>query len=260
MHRLIKSAASWVALSRQNFNQRPVRIEETNTFCEGGLAGVSDTFAAAIYIIDYSLSMLAAGISGLNYHSSQCYPYSPIYAPNSCAGRIKGIHSTGCSLTCGDQEAAPIINAPLYGLLFTQMVLSGLPSYYQGVSMMRPGCPVQVKQHILRSSDGTLRIVLIQKSIPTDQNKEAIDLSVPIAVHLHGQYSNAKMSVLSAPSLASKVSDIKINGQQMGLDGQWTGSEQNIKIKSFSNSTSSWFEFDLSFTSRAVLLELSPLK
>ena len=34
------------------------RIDETNTLCLGGYSGASNTLGAALYIVDFSLSML----------------------------------------------------------------------------------------------------------------------------------------------------------------------------------------------------------
>ena len=44
----------------------PYRICETNSFCGGGKLGVSDTFGAALWVLDFMFKLAAAGAAGVN--------------------------------------------------------------------------------------------------------------------------------------------------------------------------------------------------
>ena len=47
----------------------PIRMDETNSAVGGGILGVSDVYAAALWAMDYNLVMAQAGFAGLNFHS-----------------------------------------------------------------------------------------------------------------------------------------------------------------------------------------------
>ncbi len=53
VHRRVKPWVRWAKKAGV-----PFRLEETNTLAIQGLAGASDTHAAALYYIDYSLTMI----------------------------------------------------------------------------------------------------------------------------------------------------------------------------------------------------------
>jgi hypothetical protein len=50
-------------------NGLPCRLEEANSFYDGGAAGVSDTFAAALWALNYQWWWAAHGITGINFHT-----------------------------------------------------------------------------------------------------------------------------------------------------------------------------------------------
>src|SRR5207248_2952086 len=46
----------------------PIRLDETNSAVGGGIAGVSDVYASALWAMDYNLVLAQAGFAGLNFH------------------------------------------------------------------------------------------------------------------------------------------------------------------------------------------------
>ena len=56
----------------------PYRMSEGNSCWDGGKAGVSDTFAAALWCADYMLQCAARGWSGVNMHGGGNGYYTPI--------------------------------------------------------------------------------------------------------------------------------------------------------------------------------------
>lgn len=96
-----------------------------NPVCIQGLRGHSDTLAAAIFFVDYALTMMGDGVHGMNFHDCWCTAYSPIVFPALCME--KHAERGTCADTCGDPDVPPEIRAPFYGLLFVQMAVSELP-------------------------------------------------------------------------------------------------------------------------------------
>ncbi len=56
----------------------PYRMSEGNSCWNGGQAGVSDTFASALWCASYMLTCMARGWSGVNLHGGGNGFYSPI--------------------------------------------------------------------------------------------------------------------------------------------------------------------------------------
>jgi len=50
-------------------NGLPYRLEEANSFYDGGALDVSDTFASALWALDYQWWWVAHGASGINFHT-----------------------------------------------------------------------------------------------------------------------------------------------------------------------------------------------
>ncbi len=89
---------------------RPL-MSETNSICGGGLAGVSDSYASALWAIDYMLTGAEYGLYGMNFHDrflTNCTPYSPL-CPVAAAGKPV------------EYTARPIY----YGMLFTHLLGTG---------------------------------------------------------------------------------------------------------------------------------------
>ena len=54
----------------------PYRLEEANSFSNGGAAGVSDAFAATLWGLDYLYWWAAHGADGINFHTGGYVPGS----------------------------------------------------------------------------------------------------------------------------------------------------------------------------------------
>jgi hypothetical protein len=52
--------------SASKASRTPYRTCETNSFCGGGKPGVSDTFGAALWVLDFMFSLASAGCAGVN--------------------------------------------------------------------------------------------------------------------------------------------------------------------------------------------------
>ncbi len=57
----------------------PYRISECNSFSNGGAAGVSDSYASSLWVIDFLYCMALGGATGINMHGGGNAPgYTPI--------------------------------------------------------------------------------------------------------------------------------------------------------------------------------------
>ena len=95
----------------------PCRISEVNSCWNGGLAGVSDTFAASLWCADMMLHFAGLGMAGVNLHGGGNGWYSPIvgspssgflrrpeYMGMQFAQRFAGATMIQTSLQCGSDS------------------------------------------------------------------------------------------------------------------------------------------------------------
>jgi hypothetical protein len=83
--RAAHSLTTYLAVARRN--GIPLRIDETNTVSCGGVAGISDTFASALWATGYITQAMAAGVAGINLEGNpaNCTGYTPLCAPDPSA-------------------------------------------------------------------------------------------------------------------------------------------------------------------------------
>jgi hypothetical protein len=163
---------------------RPFRMAEGNSCYNGGKAGVSDTFAAALWCGDYMLAMAKAGYCGVNLHGGGNGIYTPI-AGNSQQGF----------------SARPIY----YGML--------LAGQFAGASMVEAELKTDganATAYAAKGKDG-LRIAIFNK-----------DEQRAIRVEANPSISSRRGTAwrLAAPATDSK-SGVTLAGAEVGRDGAW---------------------------------------
>ncbi len=130
----------------------PYRICETNSFCGGGKPGVSDTFCAALWTLDFMFTLVNAGAAGVNIETGVnqlgfISSYSPI----------------------GDDERGTYTATPgYYGMLAFAQACHGRPvpiDYDPGAA--------NLTAHAMLDQENRLQIALINK----DPSKRCIDRS-----------------------------------------------------------------------------------
>jgi hypothetical protein len=176
----------------------PVRVNETNTFYNGGLAGVSNAMASALWVADVLGSYAKAGMAGANFHGGASGPYTPFTMTASASG-----------ITV---QAQPVY----YGMmLFAQFIQNGaglIPSPATGVSADLASV------YASRDNAGALRVLVINKS-----QTAAVTTTLALA-NLGGRYqAQGKLLLLLAPSL-SATSGLTLNGQSYDGNGNVVGS------------------------------------
>lgn len=172
----------------------PLAIDETNSTA-GGQRGVSDTFAAALWALDYNFSALEHGVSEVNYHTGG----SPtIYSPITNYNHNQWI-------------ARPLY----YGMLaFHQAAPDGT------IAQTSTKSPYNVVAHSDIDSRGALHVVVINK-----------DLSHQASARISAgkQYLSASFMRLEAPSVTA-TSGVTLGARNVKADGTWRGASTQIQV------------------------------
>jgi hypothetical protein len=171
-------------------SRTPYRICETNSFCGGGKPGVSDTFGAALWVLDFMFSLASAGCAGVNIETGVnqldfISSYSPI----------------------GDDERGTYSAKPeYYGMLaFAQASQGRLVA----VDYDTPG--VNLTAYAVVQDRKRLSLTIINKDRAQDAD---------VSVTTIGRFAHAVALRLIGPSLQSKVG-ITLAGAPVTASGDW---------------------------------------
>jgi hypothetical protein len=163
------------------------RLAECNSFYNGGAPNVSDSFASALWVIDFAFQVAAAGMNGINLHGGGSGPgYTPI--ANDASGKII--------------EARP----EYYGLVLFTMAADGA---LRPTTVMPTG--LSLSAYAVDASDGTTALVLV--------NKDAAQ-PVEATLEIGRALTSATALALTGPSLASTKGQL-LGGATVAPDGSW---------------------------------------
>jgi hypothetical protein len=179
----------------------PLRLDETNNVSCEGQPGVSDSFASALWALDFVVRAMDAGLAGIDFHDLLNRPdaYSPLvirHRPDGTdvAGRAGTLHA----------------NPEWYALLAARSLPGGrpLPTHVAGAPA------VQLSAGALREPDGSLALVLVDFEPPGSQ---------PLAVRLRlpGRFADGSVLRLTAPS-PTATGGVRLGGRAVAPDGSWT--------------------------------------
>jgi hypothetical protein len=163
----------------------PIRLDETNSAVGGGIAGMSDVYASALWAMDYNLVMAQAGFDGLNFHGGFGVCGAPLFN-----GRFQR-YTPICAANEQDRQAK---------------IYTAMPEYYGLYMATRMGTgrflPVTVSSdrnvtaYAVRGRDGRLRIAVIEKD-------ETSGAPVPVSIAVPGVAGGASVIHLTGRSLDS---------------------------------------------------------
>ncbi len=174
----------------------PLRMDETNDISCEGEPGVSNTFASALWALDYTARAMSAGTVGVNFHDLIAQPdaYSALAAHGAAA------------LTAGELTAAP----EWYALLAAHTLVGGRP-LRTSVAGAAPG---ELTASAVRDPDGKLHLVLVDYDPPG---------GTQLAVHLHVPRALVGGGVLrlTGPSPAA-TTGTRLGGRTVAPNGTWT--------------------------------------
>ena len=188
------------AIAIAHAHATPLRMDEANSISCEGQPGVSDTFASALWALDYTARAMAAGVAGLNLHDLLDKPdaYSPLIAPSRGA------------LVTGALHAAP----EWYALLAAHALMDGPTGWRPLHTGVAGAAARELSASAVWAADGQLRLLLVDYDPPG---------SPPLAVHLRVSHGLAGGSVLrlTAPSPAA-TGGVRLGGRVVAPDGTWT--------------------------------------
>jgi hypothetical protein len=168
----------------------PLRIAEMNSASCEGKAGVSDTFASALWALDTMFNFAARGVSGVNFHMLPGSHYELFTTSQTAQGAWQAF-----------------VHPEYYGLmLFAQ----AFPPGAQLLPVTAPAGPVKV--WATAGTDGTVRVVAINQDATAEHDVQVV---------LPGATDGGALETLSAPSLTA-TTGVTLGGQSFG-DATATG-------------------------------------
>jgi len=182
----------------------PLRIDEANSVSCGGVAGVSDTFASALWAVEFIAEAMDAGVAGVNFHDipSNCLGYSPLCAPSAAA------------LARGALVARP----EFYALLMMRALVSdrALPT------ALTPGSD-GVRGWAFLSPHGKVAIALVDVAPPGAP-------AATVRIDVGRRFTHAHVTSLTAPSPAA-TGDVRLGGRAVAADGAWPGAGAPLVVR-----------------------------
>jgi hypothetical protein len=166
---------------------RPLALDETNDISCKGQAGVSNSFASALWAADYIARTMKAGLRGVDFHDLLSRPrsYSPL------VGEGRAVHA----------------NPEWYALLLTR----GL----QGARVLPTAVSTrsELTAHAFLRSDGTVEVLLVDFD-PAGKAPVRVNLKV------NGRAGVGTITRLTAPSPFA-TSGVKLGGEEVAASGSW---------------------------------------
>jgi hypothetical protein len=182
----------------------PLRVDEANSVSCAGQPHTSDTFAAALWALDFSLIAARAGAVGINFHGGlgSCAVGGTIVSP---------WYSPLCTLPGGQLHVRP----EYYALLLLRS-LEGCAFVPVEYATAR-----RVAVYALRAPDGSLRVVIDDMDVrDAAQTRAPAPAPVSIVLHLGPSYARASVVRLTAPAAAARTG-VSLGGSTVGADGSF---------------------------------------
>jgi hypothetical protein len=219
-----RSLATYLAVAHAN--GIPLRIDETNTVSCGGVAGISDTFASALWATGYITQVMAAGVAGINLQGNpaNCAGYTPLCGPNAAAlagGKLRAQPEWYALLLSrslvGDRplpstisvEGSPGENTPAESAPAASTPAETAPG---------EGSPAKSSPDLVAASFAgpghTLKVVLVNDE---PQGTSPLELHLDVGAGLGA----AEILRLTAPS-PSATGDVLLAGRAVAANGSWS--------------------------------------
>jgi len=190
----------------------PIRVDETNSAVSGGLAGVSDVYASALWAMDYNLVMAQAGFAGLNFHGGFGVCGAPLF--NGKFQRYTPI----CAADEADRQAKIYTVGPEYYGLYMATRMG--PGTFVPVSVSSDR---NVTAYAVRGDDGRTRIAVIEK----DGTSGA---AVPVTINVGPRGGSAQVLRLTGDSLDS-AAGVAVQGASVDRGGHLrTGRPDHARV------------------------------
>jgi hypothetical protein len=176
--------------------ETPFRLDETNNVSCGGVAGISDTFASALWAAGYLTRAMALGVTGVNLHGifASCAGYAPFCAPTSA-------DLDGGALSVQPEWYALRLIKPLVGEspLPTKSVV---PAHHDALA------------YTALAPNGTLHVVIVDDDAPGAR-------SLLVRVRVGRAFGAARVLWLTAPSPGA-LAGMRLGGRAIAPNGAWS--------------------------------------
>ena len=183
---LADSLKRWLDIAHAQ--HRRLRLDELNSVACRGKAGVSDTFASALWVTDALFGLARAGVDGVNLHTLPNTAYE-LFAFSRPGGRWQA-------------QVRPVY----YGLeLFAQAAPAGA----RLLALSRRGADTGLSAWATRAPDHGLRVVLINKS---QIRPKTVTVRLPV-----GAPATATVERLRAPSVRARHG-VTLGGRSYGAE------------------------------------------
>ena len=166
----------------------PFRLAETNSCYSAGKAGVSDTFASALWGAELMYQLASAGGMGINFHGGGYGWYTPI---------------------AGTREAGFLARPIYYGML---MFAEGGPGQLIEAQLEGIDQAPLLTAYGLKGADGKIRAAIFNKNPDRD---------VHLTLNQGTPVQRAKLLRLSAPRV-DDTTDVTFGGAPVGASGAWS--------------------------------------
>ena len=181
----------------------PLRIDETGSISCHGEPGVSNSFASALWAVDWIARAMRAGIAGLNFHDlvSEAGAYSPLVVSSPSSSRTA-------------RSAAPLHANPDWYALLLASSLPGSTPLRTSVAGDHSLTATAFASPAAGGASGRIQLVLVDFDPPSAK---------PLLVHLHVGSRVASGSILRliAPSPAS-ISHVELGASEVSASGAWS--------------------------------------
>jgi hypothetical protein len=177
------------------------RMDETNSVSCGGREGVSDTFASALWAVQYIVRNMAAGVSGINFHGD----------PANCGGYAPLCARTPAQLAGGLLSARP----EWYALLLARALIGDRPVRTIVTPQRSPAVPGRpdVSVTALLARGRRMHVVIVNDDPPAAG-------SALVQLHVPARFRRASILALTAPSPQAR-SGVTLGGRSVAADGSW---------------------------------------
>jgi len=166
----------------------PFRFAETNSCYQGGKAGVSDTFASALWSGDFMYQLASAGSMGINFHGGGYGWYTPI---------------------AGTREDGFVARPVYYGMLLFAQAGPGqlVESKLEGVEE----APL-LTAYAIHGDTGVMKVAAFNKNL---------DRGVRLLIDPGQNARGASVLRLHAPRV-DDTTDVTFGGSPVGASGAWS--------------------------------------
>jgi hypothetical protein len=189
-----RSLRHYLLVAQQS--ELPFRLDETNTVSCGGVAGISNTFASALWALGLITKAMSLGVAGVNFQGN----------PTNCVGYTPLCAYTPQQANAGELQAQP----EWYALLMARALLGERPLRTRVLSPDH----ANLVESAFVASDGALRFVLVDDDPPGSDG-------VAVRLHVGGAFHGASVLSLSAPS-PQATSGVSLDGEVVSASGTFT--------------------------------------